>query len=1111
MFQQARMSAVARRQLLLYGALPIAYIIFGRLGLLLAVPPGYATAVFLPAGIAVAAMFMAGAATLAPTFAGSFLLNLWIGYFIAHRLDAAGLSTALLIALASTIQAAVGGAALRKLVGYPAAFDTPRDIVLFLLLSPLCCLTSTSLSVAGMLAVGVIGPPDLATNWMTWWVGDTLGVLTAVPLMLAIAGEPRTLRQSRLRFVAVPMIVCFALFIGIFSRVTRWEQDEALLEFRMQSQRVADLIRASLDEQALFLDQLASAFATRTQPLTRQNFHDLVQKLLQRFPTIQAAEWAPRVSQAERAAFEAAEQAELPGFAIRERTASGELPPAGDRSEFFPVTYIEPHAGNMEALGFELASSPQRRAAVESAIARAAVTATAPIRLVQERGSQPGILLMQAVPAGPNGSGLVLIVLRMETFARNLVDPLAATLRLQLVDAAAGQPLFDDVPGSAPAVYQTAFDFGTRRYVVQTVPSPVYLNRHRGWQSWTVLAAGVLGTGLLGALLMLGTGHAYRVEGRAQAVRARERELEIVINRTPFMLTRCSRDLRYLFVSDAYAAMIARRPEDVAGKPIVEIMGEQGLQDILPHIEKVLHGHRVEYESEVNYEAIGTRSLSVVYTPERDEQGNVNGWVASILDVTERKRAEEALRAREAELDTIVRQTPFILIRCSPDLRYRFVSEAYARMLGRRPEDIVGKTMGAIIGEDGLDTVLPHIKKVLQGERAEYESEIQYRGVGKRWLHGVYTSEKDEQGNVIGWIASIADITERKHAEEQRDLLVAELSHRVKNTLATVISIARQSFSKARSLNEAVPSFDDRIRALAHTHARLAEANWSGVSLAAIVRDETAPYHDGGSNVRVAGPDIMLSPKTAVSLGMAIHELTMNAAKHGALSAKGGSLNVTWQRTPSHNQVEMSWIESGGPKAGSPQHSGFGRTLLERTLASDLNGEVSVEFTGDGLRCRISFPLERELTAPVAPTRGGDLPQRAVSLGASFSEAGDRSSSETRVMIVEDEALLAMELETLLQSAGCTVIGPFSNLEQAREAVHGEAINIALLDTNLNGEMVYPLADDLAARGVPFIFVTGYGASHLPERFRAAPRVSKPYDPSVLRRELERAGVVGSG
>jgi hypothetical protein len=369
----------------------------------------------------------------------------------------------------------------------------------------------------------VISPPDLATNWMTWWVGDTLGVLTAVPLMLAVAGEPRSLRQSRLRFVAVPMILCFALFIGIFARVTRWEQDEALLEFRMQSQRVADLIRATLDEQALFLDQLASAFVTRTQPLTRQNFHDLVQKLLQRFPTIQAVEWAPRVPQAERAAFEAAEQAELPGFAIRERGASGELPPAGDRNEFFPVTYMEPHAGNLEALGFDLASSPERRAAVESTIARAMATATAPVRLVQERGSQSGILLMQAVSAGPNGPGVVLIVLRMGTFAGNLAGPLASTLRLRLVDTAAGPPLFDDVPGSAQAFYQTAFDFGMRRYVVATVPAPVYLTRHRGWQSWTVLAAGVLGTGLLGALLMLGTGHAYRVESRAEALRARAR------------------------------------------------------------------------------------------------------------------------------------------------------------------------------------------------------------------------------------------------------------------------------------------------------------------------------------------------------------------------------------------------------------------------------------------------------------------------------------------------------------------------------------------------------------------------------------------------------------
>jgi PAS domain S-box-containing protein len=207
----------------------------------------------------------------------------------------------------------------------------------------------------------------------------------------------------------------------------------------------------------------------------------------------------------------------------------------------------------------------------------------------------------------------------------------------------------------------------------------------------------------------------------------------------------------------------------------------------------------------------------------------------------------DALREREAELEIIIDRTPFMLIRCSPDLRYRFVSAAYAEMIGRRPEELVGKSIADVIGEEGFKTVLPHINRVLSGERVEYESEVLYQGVGKRFLHGVYLPEKDEHGNVNGWIASIVDITERKRAESQRDLLVAELSHRVKNTLATVISIAHLSFSKARSAEEARPSFDDRIRALAQTHARLAEANWSGVSLAALIRDETAPYQDGAA------------------------------------------------------------------------------------------------------------------------------------------------------------------------------------------------------------------------------------------------------------------------
>ena len=216
------------RPLLLYVALPLAYITCGRLGLLLAVPPGFATAVFLPAGIAVTAMLVAGSASLPGTFLGSLLLNIWISYSVGHPFDVVGVNAALVIALSSMIQAAVGGALLRRLIGYPASFDNLRDLLLFLLLAPVICLISATSSLSGLRALSIVPATDLIGNWITWWVGDTLGVLVALPLMLVLVGEPRPLWRSRARFVAAPMVLCFALFIAIFMHLNRWESEQSL-------------------------------------------------------------------------------------------------------------------------------------------------------------------------------------------------------------------------------------------------------------------------------------------------------------------------------------------------------------------------------------------------------------------------------------------------------------------------------------------------------------------------------------------------------------------------------------------------------------------------------------------------------------------------------------------------------------------------------------------------------------------------------------------------------------------------------------------------------------------------------------------------------------------
>jgi len=496
---------------------------------MLAVPPGYASPIFPPAGIAVACMLVRGSITLPWTFIGSLLLNVWTGYSVSHQLDETGSAAAIVIAAASMGQAVVGGSVLRRAIGYPAPLDNSRDLSLFLLLSPLFCLTSATLSLAGLSTLGVVRIADLGTSWISWWIGDTLGVLLVLPLMLILAGEPRPLWRSRLGSVALPMLLFFAVFTAIFIRVSKWEHEEALLEFRLLSQQTTDKIRAGLEQQGIFLEQLERSFSSRA-PVSRTDFRHLVQSLLQRFPTIQAVKWAPQVESPQRAAFEATQQRDLPGFEIREVDPSGQQRRAEERPSFFPVTYVEPLKGNEHIVGFDLASEAGRRAAVQATLDTGTVTATPPIRLIQEQGEQVGILLVYAVHDGSNGTGVVAGALRMSTFMAGMHAPIASAIGVRLVDLQQGKVLHCDFVSkpSSSSSYSNTFTFGGRGYRVETVPTAADLEQHQRWQSWAVLVIGVFSTGLLGALLLLGTGNTRRVE---TVVEERTRDLENVNRR----------------------------------------------------------------------------------------------------------------------------------------------------------------------------------------------------------------------------------------------------------------------------------------------------------------------------------------------------------------------------------------------------------------------------------------------------------------------------------------------------------------------------------------------------------------------------------------------------
>ncbi len=505
-------------------ALACSYVAAGRLGLLLAVPPGYATAIFPPAGIAIAAMFIGGTITLPWTFLGALSLNLWISFSISHRLGFLELAGALTIAAASTLQAAIGGWMLRRLVGYPAALDNVGDVARFFLSAPGLCLISATLSLSVMVLLHAVRISDVGSSWFTWWLGDTLGVLIFLPLVMVVAGGPRAAWAGRAHTVALPMTLFFALFVAIFINVSKWENQQSLLEFRLLSQRLIDSVRAQLDAQEAFVEQLGTAFDLPGW-ISREDFAARARRLLQRYPAIQAIEWAPRVLAADRASVEAEQQDEQPGFTIRERDSAGTLRPAGNRPEFYPVIYVEPLQGNATALGFDLASDPARHAAIDRAIATGGVSATAPIRLVQAPNDHSGLLLTLSAPSGPNGPGIVLIVLHMTTFMDALLGPAYRQIGVQFLDQEAGLPLFDTFSQRAGTpVRAQDLTFGGRIYRIRIAPTPAYFAAHRGWQSWAVLVVGIFSTSLLGALLMLTTGERERFARSFQeATRERDR------------------------------------------------------------------------------------------------------------------------------------------------------------------------------------------------------------------------------------------------------------------------------------------------------------------------------------------------------------------------------------------------------------------------------------------------------------------------------------------------------------------------------------------------------------------------------------------------------------
>lgn len=486
--------------------------------------------------------------------------------------------------------------------------------------------------------------------------------------------------------------------------------------------------------------------------------------------------------------------------------------------------------------------------------------------------------------------------------------------------------------------------------------------------------------------------------------------------------------------------------------------------------------------------------------PYRGVDGVGDGVVVTFIEITQLKRTEQALRDSEARLRIALsagRMGVWDWDMVTSEVHWDAEQYEICGIDPGMPVHTV-ETFYDLVHPEDRPGLRAAVERTLS-DGSDYQQEFRVvRPDGQvRWIASRGSRMADPHGGTARIVGVNFDITARKRAEERQRLLMAELDHRVKNMLAVVQSLIAQTRAGSAPAEEFALALERRIQAMSRTHVLLTQSRWAGANLHDILAEEILPFRDPQREVvRVVGEPLMVKPKAATALSLAFHELVTNAAKYGALSQPGGRVEVSWERTGA--ALTLRWVERGGPPVEMPRRRGFGTVVVERNLAYELNAAAVLDFAPEGVSCTVVMPMDQLVEVNgVAPVV---LPVLAKLQEVPPPEALQRP---LRILVVEDNALVAMGVEMAVEQLGWRVVGPAGHLSAALSLAASEALDAAVLDVNLDGAMVFPVAEVLRGRGVPFLFATGYDTpSVLPDMFRDVATVSKPFSTDDLMRAL---------
>lgn len=534
---------------------------------------------------------------------------------------------------------------------------------------------------------------------------------------------------------------------------------------------------------------------------------------------------------------------------------------------------------------------------------------------------------------------------------------------------------------------------------------------------------------------------------------------------------------------------------DVIGKSFWECFwwshSSQEQARLKSSVERCAAGETVRYDVDIRIADDRRMRIDFMLAPSHDPEGRITHLIASGVDVSKRHAVENALRNSEERLRFALTAAGAAIWDWDIASQTVYWSQEHWQLYGLPPEVAPSyeSWLVRIVPEDRARAEAA-VRTMLDGNTDEFQSEFRIRHPerGIRWLLGLGRGERLPDGTLHRLSGITIDITDQKHTEQNLRLLMSEVDHRAKNMLAVVQAMLR--LTQADDIAEYRTAVEGRVGALARAHTYLAETRWRGADLHRLVEAELATHAGPDrSRVKLAGPKVLLAPDTAQAAAMAFHELASNAARFGSLSVSDGRLDIGW--AVDERGLTLDWREDGGPPPAAPpadpadtddaRSQGLGTILIDRSIGQQLGGEIVRDWSPAGLHCTIWLPAINLADTPreepeQALIRLRDDPQKR------------------RILIVEDTPLVAMELEQILEEAGYVVIGPAMSLDSGLELAGTERVDAAVLDVNLAGRLVFPLAERLAETGIPILFCTGYERGILNgTAFENYPCIAKPF------------------